>query len=49
MIAITIIVLFVVTGQMRKIDFDGAESKQSEAAAVEELTESISKAPVESV
>ena len=43
-IAITIIVLFVVTGQTRKIDFDAAERAQAEVK--EELIEST---PIESI
>ena len=48
-LAMVIITIYVVSGQMRKIDFDGAESKQSEAAAVEELTEPLPAVAVESI
>ena len=48
-LAITIISVFVLTGQIRKIDFDAAERVHSDVGATEELVESISTAPVESV
>ena len=48
-LALTIITVFVLSGQIRKIDFDAAECRQSEAAAVDELTEPVPAAAVESI
>jgi len=48
-LALTIISVFILTGQIRKIDFDAAERAQAEAEIKEEFTEAIPTAAVESI